>query len=174
MNAAPRSTVRQRRRSQRPATRLRAVEAHQASPSNPTRIPPQAFESKVERLHLSSPKSPLWLRSLLFVQRSSDVITFCLVAITLTVYSWTVYTQQQWSQEYRKLETLQRHERHLTTTNETLKDQLAQQAENPETGLVTPTTANTIYLPPARQETQAAPTPPLPETQPTTSMPLGY
>jgi hypothetical protein len=116
----------------------------------------------------------LWLRSLLFLQRGSDVVTFCLVAVVLTVYSWTVYAQQQWSQEYRKLETLQRHERHLTTTNETLKDQLAQQAENPETGLVTPTTANTIYLPPVRQEPQAAPARSLPEAKPTTSMPLGY
>lgn len=174
MNAAPRSIARQRHRSRRPANSSRAVEAHQVSSSSTTRIPPQAIGQKVERLHLSSRQSPLWLRSLLFLQRGSDVVTFCLVAITLTVYSWTVYTQQQWSQKYRKLETLQRHERHLTTTNETLKDQLAQQAENPATGLVTPTTANTLYLPPARQETQAIPPQSLPKAKPTTSMPLGY
>jgi hypothetical protein len=54
----------------------------------------------------------------MILQRGSDVITLILGIVTLTIYSWTVYTQQQWTQEYRKLGTLQRNERDLTTTNE--------------------------------------------------------
>ncbi|NEQ21691.1 MAG: hypothetical protein F6K28_21245 [Microcoleus sp. SIO2G3] len=129
---------------------------------------------KVEKLKTSRQQTPIWLSSLLFLQRSSDLVTFILVGTTLTIYSWTVYTQQQWTKEYRKLETLQRHERQLTTTNAVIQDQLAQQAENPATGLVTPTPGNTIFLPPAPQrQAQTAPTPTTePESKATT--PLGY
>jgi hypothetical protein len=110
----------------------------------------------------------------MFLQRISDLTTFVLVAATLTVYSWTVYTQQQWTREYRKLETLQRHERDITATNEVIKDKLAQQAERPATGLVTPTPANAIFLPPApvRQSLTPSTQPSAPE--PAAKTPLGY
>ncbi|MBW4648309.1 MAG: hypothetical protein KME06_06365 [Kastovskya adunca ATA6-11-RM4] len=104
---------------------------------------------KVEKLKIGQQQFPWWWRSLLFLQRGSSLATFFLVAMTLTIYSWTVYNQQQWMREFKKLETLQRQERNLTTTNEVMKDQLAQQAEKPGTGLVTPSPANTIFLPPA-------------------------
>ena len=91
---------------------------------------------------------PPELRSLLNIQKGSSAIAFALVSLTLAAYAWTVYIPKQWSQEYRKLETLQRRERHLTATNETLKNQLAQQAEKPEMGLSDPHPTNVIFLPP--------------------------
>lgn len=118
--------------------------------------------------------TPIWLSSLIFLKRSSDVVTFLLVAATLTVYSWTVYTQQQWAQEYRKLETLQRNERHLTMANEGIKDQLAQQAEKPATGLVTPSQANTIFLPPAPQRQSSTTSTNTTDPEPPAKTPLGY
>lgn len=125
-------------------------------------------------LPLSPRPEPSWLSLLLFLQRSSDIITFLLIAATLTIYSWTVYTQQQWTKEYRKLQSLQRQERQMTTANATLKDQLAQQAENLATGLVTPTPANTIFLPPAPQRSfHTAPTKTA-DSQPSARTPLGY
>jgi Fe-S cluster biosynthesis and repair protein YggX len=125
-------------------------------------------------LKLPQRLTPIWLSSLIFLQRSSDVITFLLVAATLTVYSWTVYTQQQWAQEYRKLETLQRNERHLTMANEGIKDQLAQQAEKPATGLVTPSQANTIFLPPAPQRQSFTTSTNTTDPEPAAKTPLGY
>ncbi|MBD2741151.1 hypothetical protein [Coleofasciculus sp. FACHB-1120] len=119
-------------------------------------------------------QTPAWLRSLMTLQRTSNLLCFFLIASTLGAYAWTVYTQQMWSQEYRKLETLQRHERQMTAANEALKNQLAQEAELPGTGLVAPNPANTIFLPPAPQR-QSLPKPvaaPNLETSPTT--PLGY
>ncbi len=183
MNAAPRSVLPQRR-SRRPATSSRGTRSRAAFSSAVTSMPSRIAGQKGEKLNpdpkrlastsLSQRLTPVWLRSLLFLQRSSDLITFLLVATTLTIYSWTVYTQQQWTQEYRKLETLQRHERHLTTTNEVIKDQLAQQAESPATGLVNPTHANTIVLKPAPQrQYQAAPTQ-TNNPEPTATAPLGY
>jgi hypothetical protein len=84
---------------------------------------------------------------MLRLQQASSVITFSLILTTLGVYAWTVYVPKLWSKEYRNLETLQRHERHLTATNESIKNQLAQQAEKPEAGLSNPHPAQSIFLP---------------------------
>ena len=98
----------------------------------------------------------------------------------LSVYGWTVYSQKMWSQAYRKLETLQRHERQLTTANEVLKNHIALQAEQPTTELMPPTSASLIFLQPAPQLRVPAANPVLPATKPGTQtqqptpMPLGY
>ncbi|MEQ8756264.1 MAG: hypothetical protein RID09_22510 [Coleofasciculus sp. G1-WW12-02] len=171
MNAVSRSVPVQRRPSRQVPvhSRVRSSRSSHLSP-----LKPRTSQQKVERLNTSRERTPGWLRSLMILQRGSDVITVLLGIATLTIYSWTVYTQQQWTQEYRKLGTLQRNERDLTTTNEIIKDQLAQQAERPATGLVTPTTANTILLPPApqRQFRESPNQKPEPETLAKT--PLGY
>jgi hypothetical protein len=183
MNAAPRLDLPQQRRSRRPAaisrvTRLPSAaggaRSHTAHSSPVSDMPSRTAGQKVEKLSVSQRPKPIWLVSLLFLQRSSDLIAFLLVAGTLTIYSWTVYTQQQWSREYRKLETLQRTERQLTTANAVMKNQLAQQAEKPGTGLVTPTQANTIFLPSAPQRpSHTAPTQSA-DPEPAQTSPLGY
>lgn len=145
----------------------------QGQSSTVTSFPPRTLEQKVEKFNNSRQQAPVWLKSLLFVQRSSDAVTFLLIAATLALYSWTVYTQQQWTKEYDKLQTLQRNERQLTTTNEGIKNQLAQQAEKPEAGMVTPNPRNTIYLQPAPQ--RQVPTPSkTAEPEPKAKVPLGY
>ncbi|WP_009632785.1 hypothetical protein [Synechocystis sp. PCC 7509] len=95
---------------------------------------------------LKSRPVPIWFLRLRFWQRRSSLITLMLIGGTLLTYSFTVYLQQQWAREFRKLESLQRHERQLTTTNEVLKNQLATQAEQPSTGLVPPNPADAIIL----------------------------
>jgi hypothetical protein len=174
MNAAHRSVLPRQPRSSVPAINSRVKPSKPVTSSKVTNLQPKIGVQKVERLNVSQRPKPLWLVSLLFLQRSSDLITFLLVAATLTIYSWTVYTQQQWSREYDKLEHLQREERQLTTANAVIKDQLAQQAEQPGTGLITPSQANTIYLPAVPQR----PSHPVPnqQTAPETdaNTPLGY
>jgi len=86
------------------------------------------------------------LRFLCLLEKIVAVITFCLLGSTLGIYAWTVYIPKVWDKEFGKLETLQRHERNLLATNETLKHQLAQQAEKPETGLTHPQPFQTIFL----------------------------
>lgn len=176
MNAAPRPFVStQRRRSRRPAASSRIREARLGYSARVTSISSTAVGQKVTRLKTSRQSTPIWLRALLSMQRSSDLIAFFLVGATLTLYSWTVYNQQQWSQDYRKLETLQRHERDLTRANEVMKNQLAQQAESPATGLINPTHTNTIFLPPA-PETQPyrASIEEISKPEPEVKTPLGY
>lgn len=104
----------------------------------------------------NSQSSPLWLLRLSTWQHRSSVATFLLVVATLIIYGWTVYSQQMWSQSYRKLLTLQRDERQLTTTNEVLKNNMAQQAEDQAMGLVPPNPATTIFLSSAQERSTAA------------------
>jgi hypothetical protein len=63
------------------------------------------------------------------------------------VYGWTVYTPRALSQEFKKLRTLQSHERQLVSTNEMLKNQLAKQAEKPNSGLIRPNPNYNVFLP---------------------------
>jgi hypothetical protein len=92
---------------------------------------------------------PVKIQILLFLQRGSFVLAFTLIASSIAIYISTVRIPQIWSKEYRNLETLQRQERQLTAINETLKQKIAQQAENAENNLVPLTSTNAIFLPPA-------------------------
>lgn len=123
------------------------------------------------------PRTPLWLLRLYALQRPSAVVMFLLVAAMLSVYSWTVYSQKMWSQSYRKLVTLQRHERQLTATSEVLKNKMALQAEQPITNLVPPNPTEAIFLPIAPQRPNQAASTLLTtdaKTKQPNQIPLGY
>lgn len=124
----------------------------------------------------SSFKSPFWLQSLLIIQQSSGAIAFVTIVIMFTLYASIVYTQQMWSKEYRKLKSLQRQERILVQTNETIKNDLADLAKKSSTGLVPLDSQKSVFLTPTpikstqrsqkrRQEK---------EIQPLKNIPLGY
>lgn len=131
-------------------------------------------------IQLRSRSAPLWLLQLCYFRHRSSAIMWLLVAAMLTVYGWTVYSQQRWNQAYQQLEQLQVHERQLVTTNEMLKNQMAKQAQEPDTGLVPPNPAAAIVLPAAPQRSVRAATSIMSKTkavnqnQKTTSIPLGY
>lgn len=117
---------------------------------------------------------PVWLRLLIQLQRGSTIVAFVLVAATLVVYSTTIYTQQLWSRDYQRLKAMQRQERQMIATSETLKHQLAQQAQKPESGLVRRLPQQAIYLPPA-PEPVAKPVVPSPSpAESAPPKPLGY
>ncbi|MHC5598723.1 MAG: hypothetical protein ACYTXC_22755 [Nostoc sp.] len=124
----------------------------------------------------NSGTAPLWLLRLYTFHRYSTVLAFLLVASTLAVYGWTVYSQQLWSQSYRRLQNLQRHEQLLMTTNATLKNKMAEEAEQPTAGLVSPTPQGMIFLPPASHSPKPASSNTMPnsQTQQQTLSPLGY
>lgn len=124
----------------------------------------------------SSEALPLWLLRFYTVHRYSSGVAFLLVAATLMIYGWTVYSQELWSQGYRRLQNLQRHERQLKTTNATLTNKMAKEAEKAGAGLVSPTPGRTIFLPPASDSSQAAfpSTMPYSPNQGSTSSSLGY
>jgi hypothetical protein len=113
------------------------------------------------------------VKALITIQRGSTVLTFTLVAAVLAVYSWTVYTQHRWGEEYDRLEILQRDERQINAANEALKDNLARQAEIGEANLVLPQVNNILFLEPAPERPG---NPVVPESAAPTNppVPLGY
>jgi hypothetical protein len=120
---------------------------------------------------------PLWLLRLYTFHRYSTVLAFLVVASTLAVYGWTVYSQELWSKSYRRLQNLQRHERLLTTTNATLTNKMAKEAEQPTAGLGSPTPQGMIFLSPAPHTPKPALSnniTPSSEMQQQTPSPLGY
>jgi len=152
-----------------------AVSARKQIPSKVRAV--AELNSGVVPLQLRTQSAPLWLLRLCALQRRFCVVTFLLMAGMLTVYAWTVYSQQTWSQAYRKLETLQRHERQLTATSEVLKNYMALQAEQPATGLVLPNPATAIFVVPAPQRAARTPESVIPATKAgaqTKSVPVSY
>lgn len=121
--------------------------------------------------------APLWLLRLYALHRHSTVVAFLLVAATLVVYGWTVYSQQLWSQAFRQLQNLQRYERQLTTTNEVLKNKMAQEAERSPAKLVSPTPERMLFVRRAPVDPHPEPattSAPNFETQLPTANPVGY
>ncbi len=117
------------------------------TPLKPTRPTIHPFPKEHDAL-------PLSLQFLSHLQQGSSAIACILVALALGVYGWTVYMPTLWSREFKKLETLQRHERDLIAANETLKHQLAEQAERPESGLAQPHPSQVIFLAPQTATSQ--------------------
>ncbi|WP_016952282.1 hypothetical protein [Anabaena sp. PCC 7108] len=121
--------------------------------------------------------APLWLLRLYSFHRYSSAAVFLCVSATLVVYGWTVYSQELWSQAYRTLQSLQRYERQLTTTNATLTSKMAEEAEQPTAGLVSPNPGGTIFLLPSSNTPNSQPpaaTTINSETQRQIPSPLGY
>lgn len=159
-----------------------AIAAKSAVSARKRQAPPKAkpvSELNPVVIPLSSSRTaPSWLLHLCNLQRRSYLVTFLLMAGMLAVYSWTVYSQQMWVQGYRKLGTLQRDERQLTTTNEVLKNQMSLEAEKLHTDLLPSNPADAVFLQSAPQRpspvttsvSAAAPT----QTEQLTPLPLGY
>lgn len=85
-----------------------------------------------------------------------------------------------WSQSYRKLAILQRHERQLTATSEVLKNKMALQAEQPITNLIPRNPTEAIFLKPAQERSSPvagsilATTKAAAKTNQLNQIPLGY
>ncbi|MDJ0732287.1 MAG: hypothetical protein QNJ33_20110 [Crocosphaera sp.] len=162
----PPPTRYRRRQKATPTRRYQSV-----TPKTITHTPSQS-RSKVTPLPAKCKGLPLALQFLLLVQKSSTTLTCGLVAITLGVYGWTVYAPTLWSQEFSKLKTLQRNERQLAATNESLKHKMAEQAEQPGSSLTLPSPYKSIFLSPAdvptievtEQTEETQKTPIIPET----------
>ncbi|MEC4816641.1 MAG: hypothetical protein SAK29_25745 [Scytonema sp. PMC 1069.18] len=145
----PESAGKQRRLSKNSSLALPKPERALKSQTNFTGIEDRNQRAATIPVVPPADATPLWLLRLHSIHRNSSIISFLLVAVTLVVYGWTVYSQQIWSQSYRRLQHLQRHERQLMTTTEVLKNKMAQEAEKEPTQLVSPTPSGMIFLSPA-------------------------
>lgn len=105
------------------------------------------FRKNQEVKRIPQPKQlPLELKLLVFLQKSSSICSLLLVTVTLAIFGLTVRIPEKWNTEYRRLTTLQRQERQLTTTNEIQKSELLRQKENQNNSLVYPTPEQALFL----------------------------
>ncbi|QQE64658.1 hypothetical protein GFS31_13390 [Leptolyngbya sp. BL0902] len=127
----------------------------------------------VPSLPVATRPSPLQ-RAMGHVHTVSSALALSLVGLTLVGYGTSVYLDRQLGQASRQLSQLQRSEQQIITANATLTRHMAQQAEQPEAGLLPPTPDQVIFLNPAPQRPavvveDSLDTPPL-----QTHRPLGY
>ncbi len=92
---------------------------------------------------------PLWLRALMAAQNLSIATTILLTAAVFGIYGWTVYAQDQWNQQYKKLEHLKRQERQLTTAEEALDNNLIRSVQSQPGDLIRERPEQSIFLPAA-------------------------
>lgn len=151
------------------SSRIMNPATKKVSQSSPARVPPPAKagtnlhqrvvikpDEQPMPIAFKNQKPPAWFKRLSKLQKRFGAATLLLMGGMLLVYGATVYTQQKWSQEYRKLENLQRYERQLITTNELLKNQMATEAETPATGLVAPNPSEAIVLQPVNGDASSS------------------
>lgn len=128
----------------------------QASPQ-PTR------NRNVKRLpRTNSFPLPLWLRVLMTTQKLSIAATVILTISVFAIYGWTVYAQEQWNQQYKKLEQLKRQERQLTNAAGSFDNEMLQSIQKKPGDLVRESLEKSIFL-------QAAPLRPKREVPATVS-----
>ena len=96
----------------------------------------------------SKAKAPLWLQSLNVLNHGSALFSYLTVAAALVMYGMTVYAPKLWTQKYTQLQDLQKRERQFISAEEMFKDELAQSANQSDSGFVKPNVNNSpIFLP---------------------------
>lgn len=165
--APPPTGSRSRPPRQRPAAASPGTPPPARSPRTAPRATPQ-----VKVLRPQPYPDPLWLKGLTALQQTSGVVAFVVGGLAIGFYASTVHAQQQWGRAYRNLENLQRQEAQLTSAHEMLRQQFAQEAELPQSGLVPPSPDTVLFLETATP--RPAP-PPLPDPPVSgQSYPAGY
>jgi hypothetical protein len=89
---------------------------------------------------------PLWLRLLITTQKVSIVATVLFTVSVFAIYGWTVYAQDQWNQQYKKLEQLKRQERQLTNAAGSFNNEMLQSIQKKPGDLVRESPEKSIFL----------------------------
>ncbi len=132
-------------------------------------------QQQVRQLPQPDQSVPVWLKSLLTIQQGSMVLFCSTIGLSSIVYGCTVYTQDTWKDQYGQLKRLQTQERQQGVMNENLKQQMAQAAEQPDSGLIAPNPERMVFIPSAPQRpTKSIPIPQLRQPAPASKPPSGY
>lgn len=122
-----------------------------------------------------SKTQPRWLRRLRIAQQSSVAIASILLTSALSVYGWTVHSQQQWSDQYDQRQALQGKESGMSAMIEAIRAEAAQRAEQPGSRMEFPAPDATVYLTPEPPRVPiAVPLISEPEPGPRAHKPIGY
>lgn len=117
---------------------------------------------------------PNWLKFLVSTQWLSIAATILLTVAVFGVYSWTVYAQESWNKQYKKLEELKRNERNLTATERLLEHSMIGDAQKTsKQQLIRETPEQSIFLHSAPTRPLSLP-PQVPDRKVKPFAPLGY
>ncbi len=117
------------------------------------------------------PPLPLGLRLLHRFQQGSTILTGLLVASALVIYGSSVYVDRSTNQALAQLNALQSESQQLTTANESIKQSLAEQAVEENSGLKPYESGDMLFVTP---EPRRAATEAEESKQPERLQPLGY
>ncbi len=129
---------------------------------------------KITKLNSKFSSLPNWLTSFRVLQRSSSFVALCLIGSTLFLYGWTVYTQQTWGKQYNNLEHLQKQERDLTFTNESMKNTLAEDTKIEDSDLIPATPEKVLFINPSNKSKSELNITQIPKNPVKIQRPLGY
>jgi hypothetical protein len=79
-------------------------------------------------------------------QKLSIAATVILTISVFAIYGWTVYAQEQWNQQFKKLEQLQRQERQLTNAAGSFDNEMLQSIQKKPGDLVRESPEKSIFL----------------------------
>ena len=152
---------------------------HSASKHVPRELNPTKLDRTGQRQpvikSLQQNSVPVWLQSLLKVQRGAQILFGGILGLSLIVYGYTVYTRDLWKQQHEQLTRLQNQERQQGVMNENLKHKLAIDAEQPLNGLENPDPQKIIFITGAPQRPAKSPSANLtPQPALESQQPMGY
>jgi hypothetical protein len=118
-----------------------------------TQLPPgeNGATSQPNQVHKlpNNVSTPSWLKLLLSLQQRSKLVFLIIFGLTLIAYGYTAYIQDRWKEQHGRLKRLREQERQQVIINESLKHELADAAEQPNSGLVNPDPSRIIFVPAA-------------------------
>lgn len=121
-----------------------SVERNNPKISAHKRRPPTSQE-RVSKLPQALPAPP-WLKLLFSLQHKSKILFLTIFGLSLVSYAYTVHIQDRWKQQHRQLTRLREQEREQIVVNEGLKHQMAQAAQQPQSGLVNPHPSKIVFV----------------------------
>ncbi len=104
--------------------------------------------SKVSLLPQPDPV-PVWLRSLLTIERGAAILFGSVFGLSIIAYGYTVHTQNLWKQQYGQLNRIQVQERQKVVMDANLKHQMATAAEVDTTQFEAPDPKKLSFIPSA-------------------------
>lgn len=116
-------------------------------PPSPRSVVPLRQADSGDLVRLSPPKPAGRLATIAY--QASSVVTAIAVVMALGGYGYSVHVNRQLSRSESRLAQLQRSEDQLTTANEVLKNHMAEQVQQSNTGLTPPRLGNVLFLRPA-------------------------
>lgn len=146
-------SVRRRRSTVLSASRKAAKQTQAVMSSANDAVVPlnRAHDSALSPIH---PPKPLSLRILEILHQVSSLGMVIGVGLSMVGYAYSVHINRQFERSEGRLAQLQRNEQQLTTINEVLKNHLAEQVTQNNTGLKPPQLGHVIFLEPSASQKQ--------------------